>query len=86
MSTQTTVQAEGIASVVTDVQQMDWIFRDIWQTAYRTSMGNAPPTTQLSAGGYVVYKLVTPSLRMASFIQKDPADYGKIFEVVEKPV
>ena len=81
-SSQATVQAEGTVVEVADAKQLEWIFNDIWHTASKTSANSAPPQSQLLAGGYIVYKLAAPSLRMATFIRQDPADYDKIFEVI----
>lgn len=79
---QTTVQGEGSVIQVSDPAQTDWIFNDIWRIAQQTSPSSAPPLARLTAGGYVVYKLAAPSLRMATFVPKDPADYDKIFEII----
>lgn len=81
-SSQTTVQAEGLVVEVTETEQVEWVFNDIWRIASKTSTSNAPPPSQLAAGKYVVYRLATPSLRMATFVREDPADYDKIFETV----
>ena len=79
---QATVQAEGTVVEVTDARQLEWIFNDIWHIALKTGSTSAPPQSQLMAGNYIAYKLATPSLRMATFIRQDPADYDKIFEVI----
>lgn len=81
-ATQTTIQAEGAVVEVTDPEQITWVMNDIWRIALSTSPTSAPPQTRLAAGGYIVYKLITPSLRMAKFVQQNPEDYDKIFEVV----
>lgn len=80
--TQTTVQAQGTVVEVKDDEHVIWVMNDIWNAATKTSASSAPPQTRLNAGGYVVYKLVTPSLRTARFKQSNPSDYDKIFEVV----
>ncbi len=79
---QATVQAEGMVAEITDTKQIEWVFNDIWHIASRTSANSAPPQSQLLAGGYVVYKLAAPSLRIATFIRENPADYDRIFEVI----
>lgn len=81
-ASQATVQAEGAVVEVTDAKQLEWIFNDIWRIASKTSANSAPPQSQMTAGGYIAYRMVTPSLRMATFIRQDPADYDKIFEVI----
>lgn len=81
-SSQATVQAEGTVAEVTDAKQLEWIFNDIWHIATKISANSAPPQSQLTAGGYIVYRLSAPSLRMATFIRRDPADYDKIFEII----
>lgn len=80
-ASQTTVQAEGAVIEVTNAEQATWVINDIWRIAMNISPNSPPPQTRLT-GGYVAYKLITPSLRMATFKQPDPADYDKIFEVV----
>jgi nitroimidazol reductase NimA-like FMN-containing flavoprotein (pyridoxamine 5'-phosphate oxidase superfamily) len=86
-ASQTTVQAEGAVVEVTDPEQVTWVTNDIWRIAMNISPTSPPPQTRLTAGGYIAYKLITPSLRMATFKQQDPADYDKIFEVVStRPV
>ena len=79
---QATVQAEGTVIEVTDAKQMEWIYNDIWHIASKTNPNSAPPPSQLTAGGYIVYKMAAPSLRMATFVHQDPADSDKIFEIV----
>lgn len=82
VSSQTTVQAEGTVSEVIDPRQQEWIFNDITKAAIRTSNG-VPPTSQYIAGGYVVYKLLAPTLRKATFNTPDPnANSADIFEVI----
>lgn len=79
---QTTVQAEGSVSEVTEPDQQERVFNDIWDIAFRVSR-TGPPTTQVNAGGYIVYKLPTPSLRIARFTVSVPnATNEKIFETV----
>ncbi|HSX07444.1 MAG TPA: pyridoxamine 5'-phosphate oxidase family protein [Candidatus Saccharimonadales bacterium] len=81
-TTQTTVQAEGTVVEVTDARQQEWVFKDIWSRAAQTSPGGVPPITQLIAGGYVVFRLSAPSLRMATFKQVNNGEPADIFEVV----
>ena len=80
---QATVQAEGPVSEVTDERQLEWIFNDIHSAAVQTNRNATPPTAQLIAGGYIVYKILAPTLRMATYSPPGPADnFGNIFEVV----
>lgn len=79
---QTTVQVEGSVVEVTEPQIVEWVFNDIWRIALNSSFGHVPPTTRLAAGGYVVYRLAGPYLRMATFIPQDPSDYEKVFEII----
>lgn len=81
-ATQTTVQAEGTLTEVTNEDRINGVFVDVWKIAFRTSQNTAPPTTRLKAGGYIVYQLSTPSLRMAKFTHSSSSDYNDIFEVV----
>lgn len=80
--TQTTVQAQGTVVEVKDDEKVIWVMHDIWNAATKTSASNTPPQTRLNAGGYIMYKFVTPSLRTARFVQKDSSNYDQIFEVV----
>lgn len=79
---QTTVQAEGTAVAVTDSQLVESIITEVWSVALRTSQSHIPPTTKLTAGGYIVYRLSAPSLRMATFGNQDDSNYDNIFETV----
>ena len=78
---QTTVQVEGLVVEVTEPDQQEWVFNDIWNIAFKISR-TGPPTTRMTAGGYIVYKLLTPSLRIARFNVSLPNDDEDIFEVV----
>lgn len=80
-ASQTTVQAEGAVIEVTDPDQVAWVMNDIWRIALSISPTSAPPQARLVAGGYIAYKLITPSLRMATFVQQNPEDYDGIFEI-----
>lgn len=81
MPTLTTLQAEGTISEVTDPQQQEWVFNDIWRIAFRAGQ-NGPPPSQILAGGYVVYRFMAPTLRLARFNTTDPNVAGEsIFEV-----
>lgn len=79
---QATLQAEGAATEVTSGEKMQWVFNDIWRIATQTSPTSPPPQSQLRAGDYVVYQLTAPSLRLASFVHKDPVDYDNIFQTI----
>lgn len=81
-ATQTTVQAEGTTLEVTDPRQQEWIFKDIWSRAAQTTPGGIPPTTQFAAGGYVVFRLSVPSVRVATFTHPNGAESSDIFEVI----
>lgn len=82
-ASQTTLQAEGTAIEVTDASKMQWVFNDIWHTATQVAPANQPPQAQLmGAGDYVVYKLSTPSLRLASYAQQSSANPEQIFSVI----
>jgi general stress protein 26 len=80
-ATLTTLQAEGTVSEVLDPQQQEWVFNDIWRIAFRAGQ-NGPPPSQILAGGYVVYRFVTPTLRLARFNTNNPDSAGEsVFEV-----
>lgn len=81
-ASQTTVQAVGPVSELTDAQRSSGIISEIWSIALRSSQSRIPPTTKLSAGGYVVYMLSAPSLRMATFNASDTMNDDNIFETV----
>lgn len=80
--TQTTVQAEGTVSEIRDPDQQEWVFNDIWKLAFNMSR-TAPPTTRINAGGYIAYKLVAPSIRIARFAIPTPNKEGEdTFETI----
>lgn len=80
---QTTVQASGQVSEVTDKDKIEGIISEIWQTAIKTSQSHIPPTSKLGANGYIVYMLSAPTVRIAKFSQPDPTDYFNIFETAQ---
>lgn len=81
VTTLTTLQAEGTVSEVLDSQQQEWVFNDIWRLAFREGQ-NGPPPSQIMAGGYVVYRFMAPTLRLARFNTANPDTAGEsIFEV-----
>lgn len=81
--TQTTLQAEGTVVEATDPSQIQWVTNDIWRIANQTGANTQPPLAQLTgAGYYVVYKLLAPSLRLATFAQQNSAKAEEIFSVV----
>lgn len=82
-TSQATLQAEGTVIEVNDPGRMQWVFNDIWHVASQTSPTNQPPQAQLmAAGNYIVYKLSTPSLRLATYTQQNSANPEQIFSVV----
>jgi len=80
---QTTLQAEGTAVEVTDPSQVQWITNDIWRVATQTSPDTQPPQAQLTgAGYYAVYKLLAPSLRLATYAHQNSAKAEQVFSIV----
>lgn len=81
-ASQATVQAEGKVEEVTSAEQTERVFYEIWNIALKTSDSGVLPVSKLKAGGYVVYRLSAPSVRLASFNNPDPSDYENMFEIV----
>ncbi len=77
-ATLTTVQGLGPVSKITDHERANDIITEIWRIALNSSQSHIPPTSRLTAGGYVVYMLSAPSLRMATFSTANADD--DIFE------
>ncbi|HEX6258783.1 MAG TPA: pyridoxamine 5'-phosphate oxidase family protein, partial [Candidatus Saccharimonadales bacterium] len=68
---QTTVQAEGTVGEVDNASLQMRVYEEIRQAAALTSLNTTPPIAQLMAGGYVTYRLVASSLRMATYSSPD---------------
>jgi len=64
---QTTLQADGVVSMIEDLAEGDRIFAEIQGITRRTSASGVPPVTRMAAGSYGTYKLSTPKVRLASF-------------------
>lgn len=79
-SSQTTLQAEGVAEEVIDMAQSEKILYEVWTTALQTSQSGTIPVSKLKAGGYIAYKLNAPSIRLATF--NADGDKENIFEIV----
>jgi len=79
---QTTVQVDGQVEVVTDPAQIDRIFTEIQAIARLTSQSGTPPPAKLLADGYVVYRLSSPTARLASYSDTPATDQHDIFEIV----
>lgn len=82
-ASQTTLQSEGTTIDVNDPSKVQWVFNDIWRIATQTSPDSPPPQTQLmGVGEYMVYKLLAPSLRLATFKSRNTTNPEQIFNVV----
>lgn len=79
---QTTVQAEGLTKEVADPRLAESIIKEIWGVALKTSQSHIPPTSRMVAGGYIVFQLSAPSLRMAEFSSQAVDENNNIFETV----
>lgn len=64
---QTTLQISGAVTQVTDVKESEGVFTRIRTISRQTSASDTPPVAMMSAGGYVTYKLIAPSVRLAHF-------------------
>lgn len=80
-TSQTTVQIDGHVVEVKDEGQAAQLFTQMQGIAHTTSSSGILPVTQLSAGGYITYRLSSPSVRMATFGAK-ASETGQIFEEV----
>lgn len=69
--TQTTLQASGQVTQVTDMNKIDSIFHEVSHIALKTSQSGIPPTTQLMAGGYLVYELMPLECRLLGFSRRE---------------
>jgi len=79
---QTTIQVDGDVTEVTDQIQQTRIFSEIQSIALRTSTSGVPPTSELSAGGYVTYELSSPTVRKAIFGRSNAQETTEVFETV----
>ncbi len=84
-ATQTTVQLNGKAEIIDDPSRVQQTFEHILAIATSTSQSGVPPISRLNAGNYVGYKLVTSTVRMATYTKPEQGDYEDIFEVAVNP-
>lgn len=79
-ASQTTLQAEGPVEEIIDMAQSEKILFEVWTKALQTSKSGTIPVSKLKAGGYIAYKLMAPSVRLATF--NTNGDKENIFEIV----
>lgn len=65
--TQVTVQIDGEVQPVEDMDAANRIFIEIQGIARRTSSSGIPPVTELSAGGYITYRLSPSDVQMTTY-------------------
>ncbi len=81
-ATQTTVQATGVVSVISDTTEANHVFGRIVSASLDESDTPVPPISRLQEGDYVVYKLAPAELRMATYKQPKFGDYNDLFTTV----
>lgn len=80
-SSQTTVQIQGHAEVITDPDESMQIIEQVSSIASATSESGEMAISKLEAGDFVAYQLLPTQIRMAVFARPDPGGYD-IFETI----
>ena len=80
-SSQSTVQVQGHAEVITDPGEAKRVIDQVANIASTTSESGELAVSKLEAGGFVAYQLLPAQIRMAVFARPDPGGYD-IFETI----
>lgn len=83
---QTTAQLIGTVSEITDVREVNKVFRSTLRASMRTSRSGVPPISKLHAGEYAAYLMTPVEVRMAAFSQPKTGTYEQLFDIIEQPV
>jgi general stress protein 26 len=78
---QATVQIQGNVTQLTDLKLLNHLFNRILQTSKETSETNVPPVSRLEAGGYVGFKLIPTTARLAVYTRPDHDALEQLFDV-----
>lgn len=81
---QATLQANGKAEVIKDIELFTELFNRILDISVEGSGVSRPPVSKLFAGNYFMYKLTPHSLRLAEYTKPDIGDFENLFQVVEQ--
>lgn len=82
---QTTVQVTGAVTKIVEPKEALQVFRNALRASLHTSESAIPPIAQLDAGGYVSYRIVPESVRMAIFTRPNHGSYERLFEEADLP-
>lgn len=80
---QTTLQANGRAEVIEDMELFSELFNKILDISVEGSGVSRPPVSKLFAGNYFMYKLTPHTLRLAEYTKPDVGEFENLFQVVE---
>ncbi len=80
-ATQSTVQLQGTAADITDITNLNKIYRDIVFASIDTSDTDIPPVSKIGPGEYEAFCLTPTRVHMAIFNSPHAKNYKDIFEV-----
>ncbi len=80
---QSTVQVQGKAEFIKDVNKFMEIFKKLLKINSATSDSDRPPVSKLFAGDYFMYRLHPDKVRLAEYMKQDQGDFDNLFEVVK---
>ena len=79
-ASQTTVQITGTVSAVTELLEVNDIFRRVLNASLETSQTSVPPIAKLKEGDYIGFRLTPKQIRMAAFRHSESGEYADLFK------
>lgn len=83
VSSQTTLEIQGVAEEMTEVHEAQTVFASIFKISEQHSEVHIPPVAKLMAGSYVAYRVRPVRISMAVFARPAAGDPQTIYEVLE---
>jgi hypothetical protein len=84
-ASQTTVQASGGVTKITEVEEVQRIFSRILTITRTTSGNHLPPLAKMDAGKYIGFRIKPHTLKMAEFVKAEYPPTDQLFENVSLP-
>lgn len=82
---QSTVQVSGTVAEVTDIAQLNQVFRNILEVTAGTSESNVPPVSKIVGGDYKCFKLTPKTLRLAEYTKPEHGQFDNMFDTETIP-
>ncbi len=79
-TSQTTVQITGTVDTVTELLEVNDIFRQVLNASLDTSKTSMPPIAKINEGDYIGFRLTPKQVRMAAFRHAESGDHTDLFK------